>query len=148
MREYGYKYKMSNLQAALGLAQIERVDELVKNKIKIFNWYKDLLKDLPLSLNPQHNGTKNSYWLPTVILPNNKNIDRNAFFTICKANGIDSRPLFYPLSSLPIFSPVKENIVAYSIYSRGINLPSFNDICFEEVTKVVDLLKEFINSTI
>ncbi len=146
MREYGYKYKMSNLQAALGLAQIERVEELVNNKIKIFNWYKDLLKDLPVSLNSQHTETKNSYWLPTVILPNNKDLDRNIFFAICKENGIDSRPLFYPLSSLPMFIPKKENTVAYNIYIRGINLPSFNDITFEEVTKVVGLLKEFLNS--
>lgn len=144
MRNYGYKYKMSNLQAALGLSQIERVEELVGNKIKIFNWYKNLLKDTPVLLNPQLPTTKNSYWLPTIILPENMELDRSVFFNICKKNRIDSRPFFYPLSSLPMFTPVKENIVAYSIYERGINLPSFNDITFEEVTKVADLVKQFL----
>jgi perosamine synthetase len=145
MRNYGYKYKISNLQAALGLAQIERAQELINNKIKIFNWYKDLLKDENLELNPKSNDVINSYWMPTILLPKNKNLKREDFFEICKQNGIDSRPFFYPLSSLPMFTSVKSNTIAYDLYYRGINLPSFNDITFAEVKLVCDLLINFLN---
>ena len=147
MRNYGYKYKISNLQAALGYAQTLRAKELVETKIKIFNWYKDLLANEGLMMNASNSDVVNSYWMPTVLLPKNKALKREDFFEICKENGVDSRPFFYPLSSLPMFTKVESNIISYDIYHRGINLPSFNDISFEEVTKVVELLKEFLNST-
>ena len=67
MRNYGYKYKMSNLQAAMGCAQLERIEELVAKKRTIFHWYKDMLQGLPCKLNPELEGTFNSYWLPTVV---------------------------------------------------------------------------------
>lgn len=144
MRDYGYKYKMSNLQAAMGVAQIERIEELVSKKRQIFNWYKDLLKNAPCQLNPEKEGTKNSYWLPTLIFDKGLNFDRDAFFALMKENKIDSRPFFYPLTSLPMFEPKEENVVAYDLYSRGVNLPSFHDITYEEVSRVVEVIKQFI----
>ena len=54
MRNYGYKYKMSNLQAAMGLGQIERIEELVAKKRQIFNWYSELLKNIPCKMNPEY----------------------------------------------------------------------------------------------
>ena len=79
MEQYGYKYKMSNLQAAMGCAQIERVEELIDKKVLIFNWYKELLKDIPCELNPELPGTKNSYWLPTMIFDKSLHFDRDLF---------------------------------------------------------------------
>lgn len=145
MEEYGYKYKMSNLQAALGCAQISRMDELVDKKRLIFSWYKDLLIDVDGQLNPENDGTKNSYWLPTLILSEKYNFDREAFFVYSKKNNIDTRPFFYPLSSLPMFTKVDTNTVSYSIYERGINLPSFHDITLEQVERVCQVLKDFLN---
>ena len=138
MRDYGYKYKMSNLQAALGCAQIERVEELVSKKRKIFKWYKELIGNYPFELNNEKSNTTNSYWLPTVILP--QNLDRQIFFNNCVENQIDSRPFFYPLSSLPMFESNKSNKVAYELFSRGINLPSYHDMMFEDVQLVVNTL--------
>ncbi|MBC7476321.1 MAG: DegT/DnrJ/EryC1/StrS family aminotransferase [Candidatus Sericytochromatia bacterium] len=145
MREYGYKYKMSNLQAALGCAQIRRIDELVEKKRQIFNWYTTLLSNIPGQLNFEQTDTKNSYWLPTLVFNKSLIFKRDSFFELCKLNKVDSRPFFFPLSSLPIFEDKKENIIAYDMYARGINLPSFHDITFEEVSKVCSLVKEFIN---
>ena len=145
MRDYGYKYKMSNLQAALGCAQIERIEELVIKKREIFRWYKDLLSDIDCTLNPEYEGTKNSYWLPTVIFDENLNFNRNAFFSLMKENGIDSRPFFFPLTNLPMFEEKKTNKVAYNIYERGINLPSYHDMRFEEAQKVCKLILQFLN---
>ena len=144
MRNYGYKYKMSNLQAAMGVAQMERIIELIEKKRQIFSWYQEALKDCPCTMNPEYEHTKNSYWLPTVIINKDVNFSRFDFFSVCKEQNIDSRPFFFPLSSLPLFESKSKNEIAYGIYEKGINLPSFHDISFEEVIFVSSVLKEFL----
>jgi perosamine synthetase len=144
MRDYGYKYKISNLQAALGVAQIERIEELVAQKRQIFDWYKALLTDLPCCLNPEQEYAKNSYWMPTALIHKEVGFDRDAFFTHCKSQNIDSRPFFFPLSSLPMFEEQRQNTVSYDIYDRAVNLPSYHAITLEEVRTVVNCLKKFI----
>jgi perosamine synthetase len=144
MAEYGYKYKMSNLQAAMGCAQIERADELISKKRQIFNWYKEMLSGVPCQLNPELPGTKNSYWLPTVIMDKSLNFDREAFFSFMKKNNIDSRPFFYPISSLPMFEKRQGNAVSYDIYERGVNLPSYHDLKKNDAEYVVNCLNNFL----
>jgi perosamine synthetase len=68
-------------------------------------------------------------------------------FAFMKANNIDSRPFFYPLSSLPMFEPVKENKVSYEMYERGINMPSHHDLTEEDVQYVCSVIKSFIKDT-
>lgn len=146
MRDYGYKYKMSNLQAALGCAQISRIEELVEKKRLIFDWYQELLRDVSCKLNPEPAGTKNSYWLPTAVINADVDFDRQAFFSLMKENDIDSRPFFFPLTSLPMFEEKKENKVAYNIYDRAVNLPSYHDMEYADAVKIAQLLKQFINA--
>lgn len=143
MRDYGYKYKMSNLQAAMGCAQIERADELVEKKRQIFKWYKELFEDFPCKMNPEPNYVKNSYWMPTVVFDKDLSVDRDDLMNYLKENNIDSRPFFYPLSSLPMFEEKCENIVSYDIYERAINLPSHHDMSFEQVGKVVKTIRDY-----
>lgn len=142
----GYKYKMSNFQAALGLAQIERIEELVSRKRQIFYEYKKHLSDFPISMNPEPSNTKNSFWLPTIIFDKSLNIDRDKLINYFKQKKVDIRPFFYPISSMPMFEKNEKNIGAYDIYKRGINLPSYNDITDEEIKYVCDCLKEFIEN--
>ena len=144
MRDYGYKYKISNLQAALGCAQINRIEELVNKKRVIFGWYCELLSGFPCQLNPEPNGTKNSYWLPTAVFNEELHFNREAFFVLMKQNRIDSRPFFFPLTSLPMFEEKKENLVAYSIFERGVNLPSFHDLTYNEVKLICNLISNFL----
>ena len=141
----GYKYKMSNFQAALGLAQIERVNELVDVKRQVFWEYKRNLSKLPISMNPEPSHTKNSFWLPVVMFDKSLKINREKLINFFKKKNVDIRPFFYPLSSMPMFEKNKKNKVAYEIYKRGINLPSFNDITDEEIKYVCDNLKGFLN---
>jgi len=140
----GYKYKMSNFQAALGLAQIERAEELVERKRQIFYEYKKNLSDLPISMNLEPSYTKNSFWLPTIIFDKSLNIDREKLINYFKEKNVDIRPFFYPTSLLPMFNENKDNKVSYDIYKRGINLPSYHDITDEEIKFVCDCLREFI----
>ena len=145
MRDYGYKYKISNLQAALGCAQISRIEELVEKKRQIFNRYTEKLKSLACQLNPEPANRKNSYWLPTVVFDKLLSFNRDDFFKLCTENNIDSRPFFFPLSSLPMFETREGNTVAYDIYERGINLPSYHDITIEEIDFVSELVIKFIS---
>ena len=146
MKEFGYKYKISNLQAAMGLAQTERIAELIQKKRQVFNWYADMLKDISCKMNPEYLDTVNGYWLPTLIFDKGLKFNRDSFFLFMKSKNIDSRPFFYPLSSLPMFKPVNTNGVAYGIYERGINLPSYHDITIEEAERVIDAIREYFRN--
>jgi perosamine synthetase len=147
MEEYGYKYKMSNLQAAMGCAQIERAEELIEKKRKIFSWYRESLKGVPCTLNPELEGTKNSYWMPTAIFDKSVELDRDALFDYMKKFNIDSRPFFYPLSSLPMFETQPANRIAYDIYERGINMPSHHELTREDIQYVCTVIRNFLNSS-
>ena len=143
MRDFGYKYKMSNLQAAMGCAQIERADELIEKKRTIFKWYRELFQDFPCKMNPEPLYAKNSYWMPTIVFDRDLDVNRDDLMEHLKKHGIDSRPFFYPLSSLPMFENKPENEVSYDIYDRGINLPSHHEISFEQVERVVQTIKDY-----
>lgn len=145
MEQYGYKYKMSNLQAAMGCAQIKRADTLIKKKRQVFDWYKEKLSDIPsIKLNKEQEYAINSYWMPTIVFDSNSNINRNELIHFLKSRNIDSRPFFYPLSSLPMFKDQLINKVAYKLGPNGINLPSHNDLTEAEIEEVVDSIKEFV----
>ena len=102
-REVAYKYKMSDLQAALGLAQLERIEELVSRKREIFSWYKTELQSVEgLQLNYQSADTFNTYWMVTVILEP-RDGSKEEIIQELRIKGIDCRPFFSPLSSLPAY---------------------------------------------
>ncbi len=139
----GYKYKMSNIQAALGCAQLERIEELLNKKRQIFSWYKKALKKLSnISTNPEPMYTKNSFWMPTVVFNNSMKINRDKLLENLIERNIHARPFFYPLSSLPMFTKKAKNKISYSIYKRGLNLPSCFTLTENDATIVV---KELIN---
>jgi len=141
MREYGYKYKMSNIQAALGCAQLERIEELVDKKREIFGWYRELMDGLPCQLNPEQPDTRNSYWMPTAVFDGSVGFDREVVFAKMREENIDSRPFFYPLSSLPMFEAKPDNSISYQIFKYGINLPSYHDLSRRNVGDVVNCLR-------
>lgn len=111
--EVAYKYKMSSMQAALGLAQLQRIEELVQRKRQIFQWYFDELSAVNfLRLNFEPHGTKNSYWMVTAILDKDLGIDKKRFISYMQNFNIDCRPFFYPLSSLPAYEPLQQTAEA------------------------------------
>lgn len=147
MAEYGYKYKMSNLQAAMGCAQIERANELIDRKREVFGWYKELFSDKSrFTLNPDQPHIKNSVWMPTVVFNSSLNLDRDALMKHMKSSGVDSRPFFYPLSSLPMFEAEHGNSVAYDLYHRAINLPSHHGLTREDASRVFEVVNSFIST--
>ena len=146
VNQYGYKYKMSNLDAALGFAQMKRINDLIDKKREIFSWYKEEFSDLPiLQMNKETIGTKNSYWMPTIIFSSKKKpFSREDLTNYLGERKIHCRPFFYPLSSLPFFNNVLENEVSYSLAPNGVNLPSYHDLRREQVSRIAESIKNFI----
>ncbi len=155
--EIAYKYKMSDLQAALGLAQLERIEELVSRKRQIFKWYRDELDDLVnkriISMNTESPNIKNTYWMVTIILDSKLDVDKESIIESMKNRNIDCRPFFYPLSMIPAYSNIenidkyrKNNIVSYNISRHGINLPSGMDMNKNKVAYVCDNLRNILRA--
>jgi perosamine synthetase len=138
----GFKYKMSNLQAAIGCAQIERIDELIDQKRTILKCYREQLKCLPgISINPEPVGTVNGAWMPTVVFSKETGVTRDEIQAALRSENIDARVFFHPLSSLPMFEDRQININAWDIPDRAINLPSFHDMTDRELSIIVAFLK-------
>ncbi|NQU02534.1 MAG: DegT/DnrJ/EryC1/StrS family aminotransferase [Syntrophaceae bacterium] len=147
--EVACKYKMSSMQAALGLAQIERIDELVKRKRQIFDWYQARLGNIEgVTLNYEATNTKNAYWMVTVILGEKFGVKKETVIVLMSEKGIDCRPFFYPLSLLPAYQELEEikqtqrrNKNAYKISPYGFNLPCGMNMTEEKVDYVCTTLK-------
>lgn len=142
----GYKYKMSNIQAALGCAQLERIESLVERKRAIFDAYQRRLKKLPLTMNPEPPGTCNSYWMPTIVLDQDVKVSRCEILEAFAREGIDGRVFFWPLSSLPKFpGRVSSNTpVSQSVHPRGVNLPSYHDLKADEIETIAAVVESII----
>jgi len=142
----GFKYKMSNIQAALGYAQMQRVEELVEKKIEIFQMYKEVLSHLNgVILNEEQEYVKNSYWMPTIVLDEKFNVDRDKFIEYLNERGINARPFFYPVSSFPEFRSREENHISYKLSKFGINLPSNYYISQSNIKYIYTHIKRFLN---
>jgi perosamine synthetase len=125
----GFKYKMSNVQAAIGCAQLERIGLLEARKREILARYRERLAHRPgLSMNPEPPGTQNGAWMPTVVFAPETGVTREALQAAFGAADIDARVFFYPLSGLPMFAPCAGGTLAADIPKRAINLPSFHDM--------------------
>lgn len=124
----GFNYRMTNLQAALGVAQMERIDELLERKRQIFHTYHRLLSGHPgLRLNYEAPWAKNVYWMVCLEIDGFNGQRRDAFMQQLKQRGIDSRPYFYPVSDMPMYADA-DTPVAHELHQRGMNLPSYYDL--------------------
>jgi len=138
----GYKYKMSNIQAALGCAQVERIEELIARKKEIFLFYKEALKDVRgISMNPEPEGIINGFWMPNIVFDRKLGIDRASLQGAFKEENIDARVFFWPLSLLPPFNLSLANHHAFDIPNRAINLPSHHDIADAELIRIVSVVE-------
>lgn len=139
----GFKYKMSNVQAAIGCGQLERIEELVERKRDILATYRDQLADLPgVAMNPELPGTRIGAWMPTVVWDEETGVTREKMQAAFDAANIDARVFFYPLSSMPMFEDCPSNRHAWSIADRAMNLPSYHDMTQADQDRVVRVLRE------
>lgn len=137
----GFKYKMSNVQAAIGCGQMERIDSLVERKRAILRRYREMLARFPpVAMNPEPDGTVNGAWMPTAVFAPETGVTRERLQAAFAAESIDARVFFHPLSTLPMFQGRETGAHASDIAGRAINLPSFHDITDDEQRRVVDVI--------
>ncbi len=139
----GYNYRMTNIQAAIGLAQLERLDWFIQRRREVAGWYDDLLKDFPSIQTPvEASWAKNVYWLYSVCLP--EDCDRELLIAHLLEKGIETRPFFYPLHHMPPYlddDGAANCPVAVNLAARGINLPSSATLTEENVNRIVEALR-------
>lgn len=152
--DVAFKYKMSSMQAALGLGQIERIDELIDRKRRIFSWYQERLKDVEgVTLNAEAEDVKNTYWMVSVIIDSEMGLEKERLVRLLAEKNIDSRPFFRPLSSIPAYEGSEQadvarrrNHVSYRIAPFGVNLPSGLNLDEEKVEYVCDALRALLDA--
>lgn len=146
-REYwhdviGYNYRMTNICAAIGLAQLERIDTIINRKTEIALLYKEHLKHLPLIVHEEQPDTFHSYWMFSILV--NDINKRDPLREYLAERGIETRPLFYPIHTMPMYAQKFQKFpVAENLGWRGINLPSFPDLNNEEIKYITQSISDF-----
>jgi len=153
--EVAFKYKMPPVAAAIGLGQVECAEELVARKREIFEWYRGGLEGVVgVTLNHEPANMKNTYWMVTALLDPMLEWPKEKLMAALDAEGIESRPMFHPLSSLSAYEGHAEAAVArkrnessYRLSPWGINLPSALCLTREQVQRVVKTLRQILGKT-
>lgn len=138
----GYNYRMTNICAAIGLAQLERADQIIEKKRKVAAWYKNGLEGLPIKMLWETNHEYNSFWMVTVSLKDSK--QRDSLRDHLAKEGVETRPTFYPVHTMPMYCHKYErHTVAEKIGWSGMNLPSYPDLTEADVKEICAAVKKF-----
>ena len=148
IEQLGFKYKMSNLQAAFGLGQLERVDQLIEAKRRIFAWYREGLEGVAgITLNHEAPWARSIYWMTSIRVGAEAGLDREALTAHLREARIDTRPVFTPISQYP-FWPHRQapQPVAAAIGAEGINLPSGVTLRRAQVDRVCTEIRRAVDA--
>lgn len=148
--EAGYNYRMTSMQAAVGLAQMEQIDSFFEHKKHIVRTYQELLSEVPgITLPPQASWAHNIYWLYSILIDTKKiGVSRDCFMDKLTEFGIETRPLFYPLHQQDPYAqtPNRDFSVSESLAENGISLPTANNMALGEIEKVCHILRKVIRN--
>lgn len=139
----GYNYRMTNICAALGLAQLEQAEHFLKQKRQLASWYRELLQDTPVVLHEEVGDVVHSFWMCSILVgdPAQRDPLRDAL----AEHGIETRPLFYPVHTMPMYAhKFQRHTVAENLGWRGINLPSWPGLEKDKVEFICDKIRNFI----
>jgi perosamine synthetase len=144
----GYNYRLTNLQASIGVAQLVKLDSFVKRKIDIANEYRFFFSQYDFfEAQNELKNSKSSYWLFSILLNDNAPFKKKEFIDALKLNGIDTRPVFYPLHLMPVYKDYskKRLINSIELSAQGISLPSYVGISDKEIQYIFMTVKNLIN---
>jgi len=148
VREYwhdvvAYNYRMTNICAAIGLAQLEQADNILAKKRQIATWYREGLQGLPLRTHDESPETVHSFWMCSIAVDDASK--RQGLRDHLKMAGIETRPLFYPSHTMPHCATDQSFPVAESLAARGINLPSYPDLTEGQVARICAEIRKFFS---
>jgi perosamine synthetase len=139
----GYNYRMTNIQAAIGLAQMERIDQLVADRKRVAGWYdKQLQSTSGLTLPPRTKRVENVFWLYSVLV-RDKGM-RDPLMTGLAEAGIETRPFFYPIHTFPIYRECRSDNgcpVASDLSARGVNLPTSSYLQESDIEEIASTVR-------
>lgn len=140
----GFNYRMTNLQAAIGTAQLKKIDKILKRKREIAKLYEKNLEPLvpQVTLQGEASWAKNIYWMYSILVTNDGKINRDYLIGKLKKKGVDSRPFFFPAHKLPRFKVNESLPIAESLAKTGINLPSSPSLTDAQITLICSTIKE------
>lgn len=144
--QMGFNYRMTNLQAALGCAQLEQIDQFIARRRQLFDAYQERLVNVRgLRLNREANGTTNSYWMICVEIEHFDASTRDQFCAALKAHGVDTRPYFYPMSQMPYIDEPANTPVAHRVSEKGLNLPTYLGLTEEDIDQVCSAVRHVMH---
>jgi len=146
-REYwhdviGYNYRMTNICAAIGLAQLEKVELIIDKKLKIANWYREAFANTDIEFHQSVGDVRHSYWICSILTKTQS--ARDPLRNYLAKHGVETRPVFYPVHTMPMYSKkFEKHHIAEDIGWRGINLPSYPALKSEELEYVCQIINDF-----
>ena len=141
----GYNYRMTNICAALGLAQLERADDLLRQKREIADRYREGLTGLPVTFHEETKGVRHSFWMCSILVA--KPEQRDPLREALELAGIETRPLFYPIHTMPMYAAkFQRHPIAEDLGWRGINLPSWPGLKAEQINEICSVINQFTGS--
>ncbi|RLG58348.1 MAG: aminotransferase DegT [Candidatus Hydrothermarchaeota archaeon] len=146
----GFNYRMTNMQAAIGVAQLKKLDGFIERKRNIAKWYTEELKDLAeqkiLTLSPEMSWAKCVYWMYSILINTNCRVDRDQLIQKLLEKRIELRPFFIPVGILPPYNSGGRNFpVAEALSKKGLNLPSSVTLQRHDVKMISNLIGRFIS---
>ena len=141
--EVGYNYRLTNVASALGVAQLERLDEFVAAKRAIAARYDAAFADTALTLPPRIPGADATYWLYSVLVPDGR---RDALLHHLQEHDVDARTLWRPLHQQPPYAGVERlgGAVGHDLFSRGLSLPCSSDLERGQQERVIDAVLHYL----
>ena len=137
--EVAYNYRMTNMQAALGVAQLGHIDEFMAERDRILEAYSALLEPHGLTVNPRLPGTRPVNWMTCVLLPGFDRAGRDMVIDDLRGSGVDSRPFFFPLSDTPMYEQASPPVASH-LSACGLNLPTFPGLTDQDIGRVASAL--------
>lgn len=142
----GFNYRMTNLQAAIGVAQLKKLDIFLERKRKIARLYKKGLQDLAennkITLHPEMPWAKCSYWIYSILIENTYGIGISELIESLEMEKIDTRPFFNPITTMPPYKNSEKFPIAEETSKKGISLPSSINLTNEDVFEVIKCIKD------
>lgn len=146
--EIGHNFRMPNVLAAMGVAQLERVEEFLNIKIENAKYYNELLKETKGITTPiEKENNKNCFWLYSILVEDDYKLTRDELIQKLKENGIESRPFFMPVHEMPPYVNCKHGDMGLTdeIAKKGINLPSSVSLTKDDIDKICNVINNIIS---
>lgn len=143
--EIGYNYRMTNLQAALGVSQLKKIDTFIEKKREIARWYASGLNELRekglVTFPTEMAWARNIYWMYSILIDDTFGLERDELMARLDEKGIDTRPLFHPVHLMPMYWSGQTFPVAEALSHTGISLPSSVNLTSDQVNYIAEIIK-------